>query len=107
MTESVTDIIAKLADIEEMAIRIVESAEDEKKELNVRMDDRISKYDEQLKLSIEKKIQAIKEKLDKQLQDEITKLEKETEQDIDKISKLYNTNRIAWEDSIFESIIEV
>lgn len=107
MTESVNEIIARLADIEETAGRIVESAEDEKKELKKKYDDERVMYDEQLKNKTEQSIKNISEELEEQEKREIDCLKGDMEKAMHELDVLYINKKVTWSEEIFKSIIEV
>lgn len=107
MTESVNEIIAKLADIEDTATRIVASAEDEKKDLKDKMDIKKAEFDQKLKKKTADRIDEIQKELDKQEQKEINELKVTTERSISELQELYKNRRHEWSETIFNSIVEV
>ncbi len=107
MPEEVNDIIKRLVDIEDTAVRIVESAEDEKGQLKAEMEKEMLKFDEEVEKDVADKIEMIRLELLEDEKNELAKLKSETEEALKKLEELYEEKHDMWVDRIFQSIVEV
>lgn len=98
-------VIKTLSEIEERAVRIMEHANNTKKELSARSEARIKAYDEENAALMRKAIETQKTELDRQLATELQEQKKQAEELILRMQENYDKNHTAIAAELFHSMI--
>lgn len=99
-------VINRLSEIEAAAVRYIEHAESEKKELEKQMKEHISAYDKEVDERTENELLNLKQRLDQEMQTELQRLEEKTDRVISEIQKDYKVNHTQLARKIFNKMIE-
>lgn len=105
MESQMDTIINQLSHIEGTAVRIMESAEHQKKELSLEMEQRTREYDARLAEETKHQLDSLKETLNAQKDAELSCLQKETAHTLQKLEESYKKNHTVWAKEILHSII--
>lgn len=105
MESQMDTIINQLSHIEGTAVRIMESAEHQKKELSLEMEQRTHEYDARLAEETKHQLDSLKETLNAQKDAELSCLQKETAHTLQKLEESYEKNHTVWAKEILHSII--
>lgn len=105
MDKQMDNIINQLSHIEDTAVRIMESADNQKKELALEMEQRTKEFDEQLAADTEKRLQEMQEKLNEEKNAELEKL-KTANLDAQKtLKEKFQKNHTKWAQEILNELI--
>ena len=99
-------VINRLSDIEAAAVRYIESANDQKKELEQQSKANIEAYDAKVNAKTSKDLQELKERLDTEMQRELEKLEEKTNRVISVIEEDYKANHNTLARQVFNKLTE-
>ncbi len=99
-------IVDRLSEIEQAAIRIVDSASIEKKEMEAESKKRIDAYDVQIDSETAIQLKVLKETLDSQMQQELAQLKEDTDKTLHMIEMDYNANHEQLADEILKKMIK-
>lgn len=105
MENQMDNIISQLSHIEDTAVRIMQSADAQKKELASKMEQKTKEFDEKLFSETEKKLNELKERLNKEKENELSALRSETQKSLEEFESKYQQNHSKWAVEIFHSII--
>lgn len=105
MESQMDTIINQLSHIEGTAVRIMESAEHQKKELSLEMEQRTREYDDRLARDTKKQLDSLKETLSAKKDAELSRLEAKTAHTLQELEENYKKNHTAWAEEILHSII--
>lgn len=105
MESQMDAIINQLSHIEGTAVRIMESAESQKKELSLEMEQRTREYDARLAEDTGRQLDTLKETLNAQKNAELSRLKAEAAHDLQKLENSYQENHTIWAKEILHSII--
>lgn len=105
MESQMDAIINQLSHIEKTAVRIMESAESQKKELSIEMEQRTCEYDERLAEDTRHQLDTLKEDLAAKKSSELARLKAEAECDLQNLEDSYQKNHTSWAKEIVHSII--
>ena len=97
-------VIKTLSEIEERAVRIMEHANNTKRELSAQSEARIKAYDEENAAIMRKAIDAQKAELDRQLANELEEQKKQAEELIARMQETYDRNHTAIAAGLFQSM---
>ena len=98
-------IINQLSHIEGTAVRIMESADHQKKELALEMEQRTREYDARLAEDTKNQLNALKEQLNAQKEADLSRLKAETTHALQELENNYRINHSIWAKEILHSII--
>lgn len=104
MENQMDAIINQLSHIEDTAVRIMESADTQKKELALEMEQRTKDYDLKLAASTTKKLDELKERLNAEKESELAKLRDETETTLKELENKYASKHSDWAQEILSSM---
>lgn len=107
MENPVDGMLEKLAQIEDTAVGIMESANEKKKELADEMDLKTKAFDNQLEKETKKKLEDIQEKFEKEKETELSKLKNDTVHALKVLDHKYEKEHKKWVDSIVASVTQV
>lgn len=107
MENHMDTIISQLSHIESTAVRIMESADHQKKELALEMEQHIKKYDDDLAIQTQNQLDELKETLNEQKETNLLKLTSETEQELKELETRFQQNHSLWAQEILTSMIGV
>lgn len=105
MESQMDTIISQLSHIEGTAVRIMESAEHQKKELSLEMEQRTREYDARLAEETRHRLDSLKETLNAQKDTELSCFQEEAVHTLQKLKENYEKNHTVWAKEIFHSII--
>lgn len=105
MENQMDAIINQLSHIEDTAVRIMESADHQKTELALKMEQQTKEYDAELSVTTNEQLNALKEKLNMEKESALSALRQETEQALGKLENDYTANHAVWAQEILESMI--
>ena len=105
MENQMNAIISQLSNIEGTAVRILESADRQKKELSLEMEKRTEEYDAGIAENTKKQLDALKEKLNTQKEKELSRLREETANALNVLETDFEKNHTVWAMEILHSII--
>lgn len=105
MENQMNTIISQLSNIEGTAVRILESADRQKKELSLEMEKRTEEYDARIAEDTRQKLDALKEKLNMQKEKELSRLREETSRALNDLETDFEKNHTVWAKQILHSII--
>lgn len=107
MDQHMDTIISQLSHIESTAVRIMESADHQKKELELEMEQQIKNYDNELAARTQEQLDELKETLNQQKESSLLKLTSETKQELSDLETRFQKNHSLWAKEILASIIGV
>lgn len=107
MDQHMDTIISQLSHIESTAVRIMESADHQKKELELEMEQQIKNYDNELAARTQEQLDELKETLNQQKESSLLKLTTETKQELTDLETRFQKNHSLWAEEILASIIGV
>ncbi len=105
MENQMNAIISQLSNIENTAVRILESADRQKKELSLEMEKRKEEYDAEIAEDTRKQLDALKEELNAQKERELSRLREETSNALNELETDFEKNHTVWAKEILHSII--
>ena len=105
MENHMDTIISQLSQIEGTAVRILQSADSQKKELALEMEQRTKEYDAELARDTNEQLGALKEKLNAQKEEELSRLRVETSHTLEILEANFEKNHTMWAMQILHSII--
>lgn len=97
-------IVAKLAEIEEAAEKIVEHASEEKESLSKEMEKRSEEFDEQIDRDTSAQLEKMNQELRERMERELGRLDAEAEQSITALEKNFSENHSKLAEEILISI---
>lgn len=98
-------VIKTLSEIEERAVRMIEHANNTKKELAARSDARIKAYDEETDAGTRAAIKALKADLDRRLQEELAAQQRQADDLISRMQSEYDNHHEEIAADIFNRLI--
>ncbi|MDD3278620.1 MAG: hypothetical protein PHG16_07010 [Lachnospiraceae bacterium] len=98
-------IIEKLSEIEIAASRILDSAANQKKNLDAQQEQRIAAYDREIESATAKKVSELQSALSSRLETELQKLRSDKEHNSASLESYYDKNHDALSTEIYEKII--
>lgn len=104
MENQMDAIINQLSHIEGTAVRIMESAEHQKKELAAEMEQRTREYDARLEENTRQQLNSLKEELHAKKDAELSRLKAENTLALQKLEDNYNQNHSIWAKEILHSM---
>lgn len=107
MTDSVNELIDKLAKIEESAGKMIDAADEEKKKISAEHEKRIADFDAGLDCEYKKKLDDVADKLKAKASEEIEVLRAGMKEMSDKLDRDYMEKQDEWVNEIFESIVSI
>ena len=107
MEHSVDDVIGKLSEIEATAVRIMEAADLQKKQLVADMEEKTRQFDEKLSEETREALKQVQEKLNREKEEELQKQKEETEAILGAMQQKYDNEHEAWSASIMKSIVRM
>ena len=107
MDQHMDTIISQLSHIESTAVRIMESADHQKKELELEMEQQIKNYDNELAARTQEQLDELKETLNQQKESSLLKLTTETKQELNDLETRFQKNHSLWAEEILASIIHL
>ncbi|MDD6066522.1 MAG: hypothetical protein PUD04_08150 [Firmicutes bacterium] len=99
-------VISRLSSIEASAVKIIKAADNEKKELEQQMNERIQAFDEATEKATRKQLDLIRSRLNDEMQKNLTDLQTATEYAIRSIENDYEMNHKKLAAEIVEKMIE-
>lgn len=105
MENQMNAIISQLSNIEGTAVRILESADRQKKELSLEMEKRTEEYDARIAEDTRQQLDALKQKLNMQKEKELSRLREETSRALSDLETDFEKNHTVWATQILHSII--
>jgi len=105
MYKQMDNIINQLSHIEDTAVRISESADNQKKELALKMEQKTKEFDEQLAADTEKRLQKMKEKLNVEKSTELEKLKTANLEAQKSLKEKFQKNHSKWAQEILNELI--
>lgn len=100
-------VIRKIAEIESTAEAIVEHAENQKPEIEKRIQAERDQFDQKLEEDTSSKLAAIKAEADREMELEVAKQREKNHETLDNLKKEYEENREIYAQEILKRIIEV
>ena len=105
MENQMNNIISQLSHIEDTAVRIMQSADAQKKKLASEMEHKTKEFDEALSLETNKKLNDLKEQLNQEKEKELSTLRSQTQAALEQFESKYQQNHSKWAEEIFQSIV--
>lgn len=105
MENQMDTIINQLSHIEGTAVRIMESADYQKKELAQEMEQRTREYDARLAEDTKNQLDALREQLNAKKEADLSRLKEETARAMQDLEDNYSKNHTLWAKEILQSII--
>ncbi len=99
------DIIEQLSHIENKAIQIIESAEQQKKEIALEMEQQTKKFDAQVADEIQAHLQKIQNKLNEQKDRELEKMEAANLEAQTLLKQNFEKNHTKWAAELLQQLI--
>lgn len=100
-------VIKKIAEIESTAEAIVEHAENQKPEIEKRIQAERERFDQKLEEETRRKLEAIKEEADSEMEREVAKQRERNHETLDDLKKEYEENHEIYAQEILKRILEV
>lgn len=100
-------VITKLSEIEVAAERIMDYAQQQKKELEKEMEQRSAQFDVQVEADTAARLEVLRKELQSQMEKELADLKVKTEQTLNAMERNYDQNHEQLSDSIFQEIIRM
>ncbi len=100
-------VITKLSEIEVAAERIMDYAQQQKKELEKEMEQRSAEFDVQVEADTAARLESLRQELQGQMEKELADLKVKTEQTLNAMERNYEQNHEQLSDSIFQEIIRM
>lgn len=105
MDNQMDNIINQLSHIEDTAVRIMESANSQKKELALEMDQHTKEFDSQLAAETQKRLNAMQEKLNAEKNAELEKLKSANLEAQNALREKFQANHTSWAKQILNELI--
>lgn len=105
MDNQMDKVISELSKIEEAAVRIIQNAESEKKNLALDMDQKTKEYDIVLGKEIDQKLSVIKQDLQDKMHSDVDRIKNDTYQQISNLEKIYTDHHTEWATDILNKLI--
>ena len=99
-------ILNKLSEIETVARRVMEDAEQTRTALSQEMEDQCKAFDDRLEQETNKKIQELKNSLEQKKDAELTALRRQMDQSLADLDAYYSANHEKLADSLFRKLLE-
>lgn len=106
MDSQMDQIISQLSHIENTAVRIVETADAQKKELADEMALKKKTFDEELAAETQERLQAMQERLNSEKEKELSELKSATEKALRELDEKYAASHKKWADEIMKALIQ-
>ncbi|HIR93254.1 MAG TPA: hypothetical protein IAB98_07555 [Candidatus Egerieimonas intestinavium] len=100
-------VITKLSEIEIAAERIMDYAQQQKKEMEKEMEQRSAKFDVQVEADTAARLEALRQELQGQMEKELVDLKVKTEQTLNAMERNYQENHERLSEGIFQEIIRM
>jgi len=107
MDQHMDDIINQLSHIEDAAVKIMESADSQKKELSLKMEQQTREFDKQLAKDTEKRLQKIQEKCNIEKDAELEKRKAASLKAQEVLKSKFQQNHAIWAKELFHELIGV
>lgn len=105
MDNQMKNIINQLSSIEDTAVRIMQLADRNKKELSLEMEQRTKKFDEQLAADIKERLQKMQDKLNAEKNAELEKLKTANLDAQSALNENFQKNHTKWAKEILDELI--
>lgn len=105
MDNQMENIINQLSCIEDAAVRIMELADHQKKELSLEMEQRTKEFDEQLAADIKERLQRMQDKLDAEKNAELENLKIANLDAQNALNESFEKNHTKWAKEILDELI--
>lgn len=99
-------VVNRLSEIEAQAVKIIDAAAQEKKELDKQADARIKDFDAQVDAKTEQSLNELQQQLKQDMAAELEKLKQDTKQLIQNLENEYEKNHAKLADNILKQLIE-
>lgn len=99
-------VVNRLSEIESAAVRILNEADIQNKELDEISAKHIEEYDAKIDSETEQKLQALNKELEQQMESELARLRQDTDKVIRTIDADYKANHEKLADKILQKLIE-
>ena len=100
------NLIDRISKIEEATVRVRDSAEEEKKQVDRRMQEITAALDQKIEAETEERLQQIREEYAKKAEEELSLQQRQGQEELSRISAYYEASHEALSDEILRKVIE-